>query len=49
MTKKTFEPEKKPTKRTLQAAETKKKLLKAAFTLFAERGYDNVNVEDITK
>lgn len=48
MTKKTFEPEKKPTKRTLQAAETKKKLLKAAFSLFAEYGYDNVTVENIT-
>lgn len=41
--------EKKPTARALKAAQTKEKLLKTAFELFSEHGYDNVTVEDITK
>lgn len=40
--------EKKPDKRKVQGAETKKKLYEIAERLFTERNYSDVNVEDIT-
>jgi AcrR family transcriptional regulator len=40
--------EKKPDKRKMQGAETKKKLYEIAEKLFAERNFSDVNVEDIT-
>ena len=40
--------EKKPDKRKVQGAETKKKLYEIAERLFAERHFSDVNVEDIT-
>lgn len=41
-------PEKRPNKKKLQGAETKKKLYEIAEKLFAERDFANVSVEDIT-
>lgn len=40
--------EKKPDKRKVQGAETKKKLYEIAERLFTERNFSDVNVEDIT-
>ena len=40
--------EKKPDKRKVQGAETKKKLYEIAKKLFSERNFSDVNVEDIT-
>lgn len=40
--------EKRPDKRKVQGAETKKKLYEIAEKLFAQRNYSDVNVEDIT-
>ena len=40
--------EKRPDKRKVQGAETKRKLYEIAEKLFAERDFDAVNVEDIT-
>lgn len=41
--------EKKKTSRAMQAELTKKKIYKAGLELFREKGYQNVNVEQITK
>ena len=40
--------EKKPDKRKVQGAETKKKLYEIAEKLFSERNFSDVNIEDIT-
>ena len=40
--------EKKPDKRKVHGAETKKKLYEIAKKLFSERNFSDVNVEDIT-
>jgi TetR/AcrR family fatty acid metabolism transcriptional regulator len=41
--------EKKPTKRDLQAAETREKIFDTAFRLITAKGFDNVTVEEIAK
>jgi len=41
--------QKKPTKRDLQAAETKQKIFDTAFRLITEKGFENVTVEEIAK
>jgi len=41
--------EKKPTKRDLQAAETRDKIFSTAFKLITEKGFDNVTIEEIAK
>lgn len=41
--------QKKPTKRDLQAAETRKKIFDTAFRLITEKGFENVTVEEIAK
>ena len=38
----------KPTKRQLQAMETKNKIYKAAIEEINKKGFNNVNIEDIT-
>lgn len=40
--------EKQPTMRSIRAAKTKARLLKTAYEMFSEYGYDNVTVEHIT-
>ncbi|HOB11831.1 MAG TPA: TetR/AcrR family transcriptional regulator [Syntrophomonadaceae bacterium] len=40
---------KKPTKRDLQAAETRDKIFSTAFRLITEKGFDNVTIEEIAK
>lgn len=40
---------KKPTKRDIQAAETKQKIFTTAFRLITEKGFENVTVEEIAK
>lgn len=39
----------KPTKRDLQAMETRKKIFDIAFQLIAEKGFENVTIEEIAK
>lgn len=41
--------DKKPTKRDLQAAETREKIFDTAFKLITAKGFDNVTVEEIAK
>ncbi|MBQ6734501.1 MAG: TetR/AcrR family transcriptional regulator [Lachnospiraceae bacterium] len=40
--------ERRPTMRSMRAAKTKELLLKTAYEMFSEYGYDSVTVEDIT-
>lgn len=41
--------EKKPTKRDLQAAQTRERISLCAHQIIAERGYDNVSIQDICR